>query len=188
MTGQSVFASTSLDHASFKAACVVVGDYSLRLFPVNTHHTMTMMFKSSEQQWRWEGRPKIIPVLTTSPTGWVSAPKCHNGIHGGVVRNIVGLSWEMYCQQKWKQALKQWQPIYKNSKALITPAPRWDSSRKLHIWVSAQRCIGGCKQSLPRYPKCQSKTCYQKCGCHLINYLIMWHNFLLLYQECNCML
>jgi len=25
---------------------------------------------------------------------------------------------------------------------------------------------GGCKQSLPRYPKGQSRTCYQECGCH----------------------
>ena len=31
-------------------------------------------------------------------------------------------------------------------------------------WVWA----GGCKWSLPRYPKGQSRTCYQDCGCHLI--------------------
>jgi len=30
-------------------------------------------------------------------------------------------------------------------------------------WVWA----GGCKQSLPRYPKGQSTTCYQECDCHL---------------------
>jgi len=27
---------------------------------------------------------------------------------------------------------------------------------------------GGCKWSLPRYPKGQSRTCYQECGCHLL--------------------
>ena len=27
--------------------------------------------------------------------------------------------------------------------------------------------VGGCKQSLPRYPWGQSRTGYQKCGCHL---------------------
>jgi len=26
---------------------------------------------------------------------------------------------------------------------------------------------GGCKWSLPRYPKGRSRTCYQECGCHL---------------------
>jgi len=25
----------------------------------------------------------------------------------------------------------------------------------------------GCKQSLPRYPPGQSRTCYQECSCHL---------------------
>ena len=33
----------------------------------------------------------------------------------------------------------------------------------IEAWVHA----GGCKQSSPRYPKGQSKTCYQECGCHL---------------------
>jgi len=33
---------------------------------------------------------------------------------------------------------------------------------------------GGCKRSLPRYPKSQSRTCYQECGCHLI---INCHNY-----------
>ena len=69
MTGQSVFAPPAHLMPHSKAACVDVGDYSLRLVPVNTHHTMTMLFTSSEQQWRQEGRPKIITVLTTSPTG-----------------------------------------------------------------------------------------------------------------------
>ena len=32
-------------------------------------------------------------------------------------------------------------------------------------WVWA----GGCKRILPRYPKGQSRTCYQECGCHLYN-------------------
>jgi len=31
------------------------------------------------------------------------------------------------------------------------------------VWVWA----GGCKRSLPRHPKGQSRTCYQECGCHL---------------------
>jgi len=31
-------------------------------------------------------------------------------------------------------------------------------------WVRA----GGCKQSLPRYPQGQSRTCYQECGCHSV--------------------
>jgi len=31
--------------------------------------------------------------------------------------------------------------------------------------------VGGCKQSLLRYPQGQSKTCYQECGCHLIQKL-----------------
>jgi len=30
-------------------------------------------------------------------------------------------------------------------------------------WVWA----GGCKWSLPTYPKGQGRTCYQECGCHL---------------------
>jgi len=32
-------------------------------------------------------------------------------------------------------------------------------------WVQA----GGYKQSLPRYPQGQSRTCYQECSCHLNN-------------------
>jgi len=30
-------------------------------------------------------------------------------------------------------------------------------------WLRA----GGWKQSLPRYPQGQSRTCYQECSCHL---------------------
>jgi len=33
------------------------------------------------------------------------------------------------------------------------------------VWVRA----GGCKRSLPRYRKGQSRTCYQECGCHLLH-------------------
>ena len=32
-------------------------------------------------------------------------------------------------------------------------------------WIWA----GGCKRSLTRYPKGQSRICYQECGCHLLH-------------------
>ena len=50
------------------------------------------------------------------------------------------------------------------------------TSRKLAAYSYAQpttlndawEWAGGCKRSLPRYPKGQSRTCYQECGCHLV--------------------
>jgi len=39
----------------------------------------------------------------------------------------------------------------------------YNYTSSLALWARA----GGCKQSLPRYPKGQSRTRYQECGCHL---------------------
>jgi len=51
----------------------------------------------------------------------------------------------------------------------------WNEPQVSHIHLYEQLCalndawvwVGGCKWSLPRYPKGQSRTCYQECGCHL---------------------
>jgi len=45
----------------------------------------------------------------------------------------------------------------------VVPTP-WMSS--LVPFNDAWAQAGGCKRSLPRYPKSQSRTCYQECGCH----------------------
>ena len=47
--------------------------------------------------------------------------------HCSVFRFFVGLSWELYNQQKLKRALEQWQ-LRRKTKPLITPAPRWVSA------------------------------------------------------------
>ena len=46
--------------------------------------------------------------------------------------------------------------------------------------------VGGCKPSLPRYPKGPSRTCYQECGCHLqLDHNYCAHNDWVQFCVCN---
>ena len=39
------------------------------------------------------------------------------------------------------------------------------------LWTRLEYELVEGNKGLPRYPKCQSRTCYQECSCHLFNYL-----------------
>ena len=69
--------------------------------------------------------------------------------------NVLSSSWPPWSSRdmwvNWNETQASRAQLYEQPSAL-TDAWAW---------------AGGCKQSLPRYPKGQSIACYQECGCHL---------------------
>jgi len=106
-------------------------------------HLTTMVFELSKQ-WRPEGRQKINTALIASPPGCVSARKRQCMM--AIMAIFLSLSWELYCQWKSKRG----------TQAMVADRKTY-WQHLLGAWVRA----GECKQSLPTYQQCESKTCYQ---------------------------
>ena len=106
---------------------------------------MTMLFNwsSLSEPWRPKRRQNIITALKTLPQGWVSACKhqCTTVITMMWTEfQLVGLSLELHCWWQLDHALE--------TKALVSPPPRWVSAQLLYVFVSAWQRSRRCGQNL----------------------------------------
>ena len=118
---------------------------------------------------------KIIIALTTLPPWWVwyvivslqwQLQQCS--------QNLCRPSWEQYCQQTLKQGARA-MVVNRNTKALITPPPRWVSATKFNVLVST-------RERSRRYSQNLCRTLLVK---RYLFICIIYASQFFPYQECN---